>query len=86
MLRMLKDLIGKKTHFFACRDMIFIKYAKILVQYCNQGLITVTLILDFYERGISMEDFTTFICYSLKTTMKKVEKHITQRFNRYGIN
>jgi len=33
-----------------------------------------------------MEDFTTFICYSLKTTMKKVEKHITQRFDEYGIN
>lgn len=33
-----------------------------------------------------MEDFTTFICYSLKTTMKKVEKHITQRFDEHGIN
>ncbi|MGE5453557.1 MAG: MarR family winged helix-turn-helix transcriptional regulator [Methylocystaceae bacterium] len=33
-----------------------------------------------------MEDFTSFICYSLKTTMKKVEKHITQRFDEYGIN
>lgn len=33
-----------------------------------------------------MEDFTTFICYSLKTTMKKVERHITQRFDEYGIN
>lgn len=33
-----------------------------------------------------MEDFTTFICYSLKSTMKKVEKHITQRFDEYGIN
>lgn len=33
-----------------------------------------------------MEDFTDFICYHLKFTMKKVEKHISQRFEEYGIN
>src|SRR5690554_2463121 len=33
-----------------------------------------------------MEDFTKFLCYQLKATMKKVEKYITQELNRYGVN
>lgn len=33
-----------------------------------------------------MEDFTTFVCYQLKATMKKVEKYITQEMNEFGIN
>lgn len=33
-----------------------------------------------------MEDFTKFICYQLKATMKKVEKYITQELNHYGVN
>lgn len=33
-----------------------------------------------------MEDFTTFICYSLKSTLKKVEKHITHELDEFGIN
>lgn len=33
-----------------------------------------------------MEDFTTFICYELKATMKKVEKHIGQEMSLYGLN
>jgi DNA-binding MarR family transcriptional regulator len=32
-----------------------------------------------------MEDFTTFVCYRLKTTMKKVEKHIAEALNEYGV-
>ena len=33
-----------------------------------------------------MEDFTRFICYQLKATMKKVEKYIGQELNHYGVN
>ncbi len=33
-----------------------------------------------------MQDFTTFICYSLKATMKKVEKHIGQEMDKYGVS
>ena len=33
-----------------------------------------------------MEDFTTFICYELKMTMKKVEKTFTQILKEYGVN
>lgn len=33
-----------------------------------------------------MEDFTAFICYTMKTTMKKVEKYMGNRFEEYGIN
>jgi len=33
-----------------------------------------------------MEDFTTFICYELKMTMKKVEKTFTQKLKEYGVN
>ena len=31
-------------------------------------------------------DFTTFICYSLKVTMKKIERHLTQRLEEFGLN
>lgn len=33
-----------------------------------------------------MEDFTTFICYELKITMKKLEKYLAQRLEEFGIN
>lgn len=33
-----------------------------------------------------MEDFTSFVCYQLKATMKKVERYIGQELNRYGVN
>jgi len=33
-----------------------------------------------------MEDFTAFVCYRMKATMKKVEKYMGQRFEEYGIN
>lgn len=33
-----------------------------------------------------MEDFTKFLCYQLKATMKKVEKYIGQELNHYGVN
>ncbi|MBO8159274.1 MarR family transcriptional regulator [Thermosyntropha sp.] len=33
-----------------------------------------------------MEDFTTFICYQLKATMKKVEKYIAQQMAEFGVN
>ena len=33
-----------------------------------------------------MQDFTTFVCYSLKATMKKVEKHIGQEMDKYGVS
>lgn len=33
-----------------------------------------------------MEDFTSFACYQLKSTMKKVEKYITQEMNQFGLN
>ena len=32
-----------------------------------------------------MEDFTMFVCYRLKATMKKVEKHIGEALNEYGV-
>lgn len=32
-----------------------------------------------------MQDFTTFICYRLKSTMKRVEKHIGQALESYGV-
>lgn len=32
-----------------------------------------------------MEDFTTFICYRLKSTMKRVEKHIGQKLDSFGV-
>ncbi len=32
-----------------------------------------------------MEDFTTFICYRLKSTMKRVEKHIGQGLDSFGV-
>jgi len=32
-----------------------------------------------------MQDFTTFICYRLKSTMKRVEKHIGQTLENYGV-
>ncbi|MEA1961859.1 MAG: MarR family transcriptional regulator [Bacillota bacterium] len=32
-----------------------------------------------------MEDFTKFVCYRLKTTIKKVEKHIGEALNEYGV-
>ncbi|SFR07715.1 MarR family winged helix-turn-helix transcriptional regulator [Desulfoscipio geothermicus] len=33
-----------------------------------------------------MQDFTTFICYQLKMTMRKVEKYITSHLKEFGIN
>lgn len=33
-----------------------------------------------------MQDFTTFVCYTLKATMKKVEKHIAQELERFGVS
>lgn len=32
-----------------------------------------------------MEDFTSFICYRLKSTMKRVEKHIGQGLDEFGL-
>lgn len=32
-----------------------------------------------------MEDFTTFICYRLKSTMKRVEKHFGQVLEEFGV-
>lgn len=32
-----------------------------------------------------MEDFTNFICYRLKATMKKVEKLIGQKLDEFGV-
>lgn len=32
-----------------------------------------------------MEDFTKFICYRLKSTMKRVEKHIGQGLDAFGL-
>ncbi|HWQ76036.1 MAG TPA: MarR family transcriptional regulator [Syntrophomonas sp.] len=32
-----------------------------------------------------MQDFTTFICYRLKSTMKRVEKHIGATLENYGV-
>ena len=33
-----------------------------------------------------MEDYTTFVCYSLKATMKKVEKYIGNELDHFGLN
>ena len=33
-----------------------------------------------------MEDFTGFVCYVMKGTMKKLEKYMGQKFDEYGIN
>ncbi len=33
-----------------------------------------------------MEDFTNFVCYQLKATMKKVERYIAQELNLHGVN
>lgn len=33
-----------------------------------------------------MEDFTTFVCYVMKGTMKKLEKYIGQRLEEHGVN
>ncbi|NLV17379.1 MAG: MarR family transcriptional regulator [Syntrophomonadaceae bacterium] len=33
-----------------------------------------------------MEDYTTFICFNLKTTNKKVEKYLTSSYEEFGIN
>lgn len=33
-----------------------------------------------------MQDFTTFICYSLKATMKKVEKYLAQELEEFGVS
>jgi DNA-binding MarR family transcriptional regulator len=33
-----------------------------------------------------MTDFTTFICFNLKATNKKVEKYLTAGFEEFGIN
>jgi len=32
-----------------------------------------------------MQDFTTFVCYRLKSTMKKLEKYIGQVMDEYGL-
>jgi len=33
-----------------------------------------------------MEDFTTFICFNLKATNKKVERFLTSGYEEFGIN
>jgi DNA-binding MarR family transcriptional regulator len=33
-----------------------------------------------------MEDFTGFICYALKSTMKRVERHIIKGLDEFGVN
>ncbi len=33
-----------------------------------------------------MEDFTGFVCYVLKSTMKKVERHIIKGLDQFGVN
>ncbi|MGE5417685.1 MAG: MarR family winged helix-turn-helix transcriptional regulator [Acidobacteriota bacterium] len=33
-----------------------------------------------------MEDFTSFICYAMKGTMRKLERQIGREFEKYGIN
>lgn len=33
-----------------------------------------------------MEDFTTYVCYVLKSTMKKVERHIIKGLDEFGVN
>lgn len=37
------------------------------------------------EYEVNMQDFTTFICYRLKSTMKRVEKNIGQALDSYGV-
>lgn len=32
-----------------------------------------------------MEDFTGFVCYQLKSTMKKLEKNLSQKMDEFGI-
>ncbi|HHW61848.1 MAG TPA: MarR family transcriptional regulator [Syntrophomonadaceae bacterium] len=32
-----------------------------------------------------MKDFTTFVCYRMKATMKKIEKHIAEFLAQYGV-
>jgi DNA-binding MarR family transcriptional regulator len=32
-----------------------------------------------------MQDFTTFVCYRLKSTVKKLEKHIGEVMTEYGV-
>ena len=34
----------------------------------------------------TMEDYTTFVCYALKSTMKKVEKYIGNELDLFGLN
>lgn len=33
-----------------------------------------------------MDDFTGFVCYALKSTMKKVERHIIKGLDEFGVN
>ena len=33
-----------------------------------------------------MEDFTGFVCYALKSTMKRVERHIIKGLDEFGVN
>ncbi|MGE5405433.1 MAG: MarR family winged helix-turn-helix transcriptional regulator [Candidatus Saccharibacteria bacterium] len=33
-----------------------------------------------------MEDFTSFICYAMKGTMRKLERQIGREFEKFGIN
>lgn len=33
-----------------------------------------------------MEDFTTFICFNLKATNKKVERFLTSEYGEFGLN
>ncbi|NLW44046.1 MAG: MarR family transcriptional regulator [Syntrophomonadaceae bacterium] len=33
-----------------------------------------------------MEDFTTFVCFKLKATNKKVERYLTSEYGEFGIN
>ena len=39
-----------------------------------------------FKRGDVVDNFSDFICYELKVTMKKIEKHLSQRLDAYGIN
>lgn len=38
------------------------------------------------RRELTVEDYTTFVCYTLKATMKKVEKFIGTELDRFGLN
>jgi DNA-binding MarR family transcriptional regulator len=33
-----------------------------------------------------VEDFTTFICFNLKATNKKVERYLTSEYEEFGLN